>query len=244
MRADDGEHTGAMSSMSTTPASTAVIVGGGPSRGGSSAIPGLEDYTGTVLHTATWDQQSTTLDGRRVAVLGAGAEAGRIVPHLVGRARSVKVFQHSPDWILPDPNRHEPLAALLQRGPVIHTMARQTRSVLCGLVALGVTRQSVLTPLLQSFARAYLRASVTDPWLRRQLTPCFRMGGARVLISSDYYRALQQPNCKLVTWPVYAVSTNGIRTAEGIEHEVDYIILANEATPTHHPADPEAATAQ
>ena len=46
------------------------------------------------------------------------------------------------------------------------------------------------------------------------------------MISNDYYPALQQPNCKLITWPIATLCENGIRTAEGIEHQFDCIVFA------------------
>ena len=43
-----------------------------------------------------------------------------------------------------------------------------------------------------SSAKLHLRPPVNDPWLRRQLTPDFRAGCKRMLMSSDYYPALQR----------------------------------------------------
>jgi len=47
-----------------------------------------------------------------------------------------------------------------------------------------------------------------------------------VLISNDYYPALQKPNCKLLTWPIDRIAPQGIRTVEGIEHQLDCIVFA------------------
>ena len=65
-----------------------------------------------------------------------------------------------------------------------------------------------------------------DPWLRRQLTPDFRAGCKRMLVSSDYYPALQRDNCKLIDWPIATLSPVGIRTSDGIEHHLDCIVFA------------------
>ena len=83
-----------------------------------------------------------------------------------------------------------------------------------------------LTRLVETVSRANLRAQVKDPWLRRQLTPDFSAGCKRLLMTSDYYPALQADNCKLVTWPIARLSPNGIRTVEGIEHQFDAIVFA------------------
>lgn len=72
-------------------------------------------------------------------------------------------------------------------------------------------------------ARHHLRRAITDPWLRRQLTPPSEQH--RVTVRPGYYEALQHPACKLYTWPVYAIVEHGVRSAEGIEHQVDVIIV-------------------
>ena len=83
-----------------------------------------------------------------------------------------------------------------------------------------------MTRMIERISTAFLRHQVKDKWLRRQLTPDFTIGCKRVLMTSDYYPALQQPNCKLITWPIATISPKGIRTAEGIEHQVDCIVFA------------------
>lgn len=74
-------------------------------------------------------------------------------------------------------------------------------------------------------ARVHLRRRVRDPWTRRLLTPHRRFGSRRIAVSDDFYAALTRPNCKLIAWPVYAIVAGGVRTAEGIEHEADCIIV-------------------
>lgn len=93
-------------------------------------------------------------------------------------------------------------------------------------VALGVVWKTPLTRIVELVGRAHLRQQVRDPWLRRQLTPRFRAGCKRLLMTSDYYPALQKPNCTLVTWPIATLSPKGIRTVEGIEHQFDAIVFA------------------
>jgi len=81
-------------------------------------------------------------------------------------------------------------------------------------------------PLRRALARVNLRLSVDDPWLRRQLTP--GDDEPRVVVRRGFYAALQQPSCKLYTWPVYAIVEQGLRSAEGVEHRVDVITLGAE----------------
>ncbi len=51
-------------------------------------------------------------------------------------------------------------------------------------------------------------------------------GCKRMLMSNDYYPALQRNNCKLIDWPIATVSPVGIRTSDGIEHHLDAIVFA------------------
>jgi len=83
-----------------------------------------------------------------------------------------------------------------------------------------------LTSLVARLGKAHIRSQVSDPWLRRQLTPDFTPGCKRMLISSDYYPALQRDNCKLIDWPIATMSPAGIRTSDGIEHHVDCVVFA------------------
>jgi len=75
-------------------------------------------------------------------------------------------------------------------------------------------------------ARAHLRRSVTDLELRARLTPTYRIGCKRILISNDFYPALAEPNTDLVTSPITEVRPHAIVTADGAEHPVDAIVLA------------------
>lgn len=76
-------------------------------------------------------------------------------------------------------------------------------------------------------ARAFLRWQVKDPWIRRLLTPDRRFGSRQVAPGLGYFSALQRPNCKLVAWPVYAFAAEGVRSAEGVEHRVDVVVLGS-----------------
>jgi len=75
-------------------------------------------------------------------------------------------------------------------------------------------------------ARLNLRMSIKDPWTRRLLTPG-QFGRREVALSRRYYRGLRHPSCTLVAWPVYAITDHGIRTAEGIEHRVDTVVITS-----------------
>jgi cation diffusion facilitator CzcD-associated flavoprotein CzcO len=190
-------------------------------------IRGLESFRGHKIHSARWDH-SYDFTGKRVAVIGTGASAVQIVPELVKIAASVKVFQRTHGWVLPRGDLPNPALAkhLYAHLPVAQALVRQAWYWGHESVALGVVWDSPATRLVEMVAKAHLRMQVRDPWLRRQLTPQFRAGCKRLLMSNDYYPALQRDNCKLITWPIARISPHGIRCAEGVEHRVDCIVFA------------------
>ena len=69
-------------------------------------------------------------------------------------------------------------------------------------------------------------AVVRDPEVRAKLRPQHPFGCKRPLFSNVYYEAFNRPNLELVTDPVERITAHGIRTADGVERDVDTIILA------------------
>ncbi|MBF6467249.1 NAD(P)/FAD-dependent oxidoreductase [Nocardia beijingensis] len=206
----------------------AVVLASGPLANASFPdIRGIETYRGHKIHSARWDHEYD-FTGKRVAVVGTGASAVQIIPELVDKAASVKVFQRTPGWVLPRVDRRTNglTKELYRRVPAAEQLARRAWFYGHESVALGVVWNTPLTRVVELVGKAQLRRQVKDPWLRRQLTPDFRAGCKRLLMTDDYYPALQRDNCKLITWPIARISEHGIRTAEGIEHQADCIVFA------------------
>ncbi|MDX1803441.1 MAG: NAD(P)/FAD-dependent oxidoreductase [Alcanivorax sp.] len=191
------------------------------------AIAGIEDFRGHKIHSARWDHDYD-FAGKNVAVIGTGASGIQIIPELVKVARHVKVFQRTPGWVLPRPDFSTPAwyKVLFRKLPASQQAMRSLLFWSHESMALAVIWNSPLTRLAERLARLHLRRQVKDRWLRRQLTPDFTIGCKRVLVSNDYYPALQKDNAKLITWPIARISEQGIRTVEGIEHQVDCIVFA------------------
>ena len=190
-------------------------------------IRGLDTYQGHKIHSARWDHDYD-FAGKRVAVIGTGASAVQIVPELVKRADFVKVFQRTPGWVMPRLDVSMPAAAkeLFAKVPATQELARQALYWGHEVTATAMVWNTPLTSLVARLGKAHIRAQVSDPWLRRQLTPDFTPGCKRMLISSDYYPALQRDNCKLIDWPIATMSPAGIRTSDGVEHHLDCIVFA------------------
>jgi cation diffusion facilitator CzcD-associated flavoprotein CzcO len=224
---DTGTWTADVRSGTTYTARAAVMAPGPLANVSWPDIRGLDSYTGHKIHSARWDHDYD-MSGKRVAVIGTGASAVQIIPELVKKAAKVKVFQRTPGWVLPRLNFPHPHWAkqLFRHIPLTEQLARQAWFWGHEAAAVGMVWNTPATDAIQLVAKAHLRRQIRDPWKRRQLTPDFRAGCKRMLMTNDYYPALEKDNCKLVTWPIATISPNGIRTADGIEHEVDCIVFA------------------
>lgn len=58
------------------------------------AIAGIEDFAGELFHSAAWDD-SVSLEGKRIGVIGSGATAIQVVPEVAKVAKHLTVFQRS-----------------------------------------------------------------------------------------------------------------------------------------------------
>ena len=208
-------------------ARTIVLASGPLSDTSFPDIRGLDSYRGHKIHSARWDHDYD-FAGKRVAVIGTGASVIQLVPELVKRAEFIRVFQSTPCWVLPrlDYATAAAVQAVFAKVPAAQQLARQALFWGYEASATALVWNTPLASLVARLGRAHLRRQVKDPWLRRQLTPDFAPGCKRMLISSDYYAALQRDNCKLIDWPIATLSPVGIRTSDGIEHHLDCIVFA------------------
>jgi cation diffusion facilitator CzcD-associated flavoprotein CzcO len=187
-------------------------------------LPGIERFAGPAFHTAAWDD-AVPLHGKRVAVIGTGASAIQVVPEIAGRVEHLDVFQRTAPWVMPRLDR--PIAAwqrtLLRRVPGAQRLLRGWLYWTRELLAVGLMHPRLMTRL-ERIAREHLRRQVQDPQTREQLTPGFRMGCKRILLSNTYLRAFNRDNVSLVTAGITEVRERSIVTADGDEHPVDVIV--------------------
>lgn len=191
-------------------------------------IPGLDAFTGTVVHTARWDD-TVAPDGKRIAVVGTGSTGVQVVSALQPAAASIKHYVRSPQWILWAPMTLPQLpgiALVLKRFPGLHASIYRALLWGSGILADVVTKPSWRRSAVQAYARLSLRAQVRDKALRARLTPDYQPLCKRQVISGTYYRAIQRANADLVDSAITEVTPTGIRTADGQHHNTDIIVLA------------------
>ncbi|MDQ8706760.1 NAD(P)/FAD-dependent oxidoreductase [Streptomyces sp. LHD-70] len=189
-------------------------------------IPGIDSFEGKVFHSARWDHDYD-LRGKRVAMVGTGASAIQIVPAIQREVAGLTLFQRTPPWVMPRADRAiSGVERWLHRQLPFTTQAR--RGVLWGLRELQVqafTKRPNELGLVESLAKANMRRAIKDPALRAKLTPDYRIGCKRILLSNTYYPALAQPNVDVVASGLTEVRGNTVVAADGTEAEVDAIIF-------------------
>ena len=208
-----------------------LISGAGPLADPSTPdIKGIDTFEGTMFHSARWEHDHD-LTGRKVAVIGTGASAIQFVPKIQPLAGELKLFQRTAPWVM---FRHDRAITKLERMlyrtfPATQQIAR--KSIYWGRESyiFGFAKNPKLLGVVEKMGRANIARGIKDPALRAKVTPNFRAGCKRILMSNDYYPALAEPNVDVVTDGIVEVRANSVvtRDAAGVEteHEVDTIIL-------------------
>lgn len=156
----------------------AVVSGmGGLSTPAYPRLDGLENFQGKVFHSQQWDHDYD-LKGKRVAVIGTGASAIQFVPEIQPLVAALDLYQRTPPWILPKPDRaiSETERRRFRRFPLVQKLWRGgLYSLLEGRV-LGFTFAPQVMKLVQRLAIRHIHKQIKDPELRRKVTPDYTNG--------------------------------------------------------------------
>jgi cation diffusion facilitator CzcD-associated flavoprotein CzcO len=188
-------------------------------------VPGLGSFEGTTFHSASWDHHHD-LEGERVAVVGTGASAIQFVPAIQPRVKQLHVFQRTPPWVAPHPNRRLTRVErmLYERLPPAQLAMRAGIYWARESFVLQFRHRRVRR-LATKVALRHLRAQVPDARLRARLTPRYEIGCKRILPTNDWYPAVTQPNVEVIDQGLAEVRTHSVVAADGSEREVDTIIF-------------------
>ncbi|NUP67658.1 MAG: NAD(P)/FAD-dependent oxidoreductase, partial [Nonomuraea sp.] len=181
---------------------------------------------GKVFHSARWDHDYD-LRGKRVAMVGTGASAIQIVPAIQPEVGRLTLFQRTPPWVMPRVDRAISGAErALHRALPFTAQAR--RGLLWGIRELQVqafTKHPDELGFVEQLAKRNMARAIKDPALRAKLTPDYRIGCKRILLSSTYYPALARPNVDVVASGLSEIRGSTVVAADGSEAEVDAIIF-------------------
>ena len=192
-------------------------------------LPGRENFAGASFHSAEWDH-AVPLDGRRVGVIGTGSTAIQITSALVPRVAAFSLFQRTAQWVMAIDNpfyTDEQRAAFAQDPAQIDAIRAEANTMMVDFISNAIIDAD--SPGMKSIERRCvqnLENSVRDPALRERLRPNYRAACKRLVFSGDFYTAIQQPNAALITSGIKHIEAGGVRTEDGVLHELDVLVLA------------------
>ena len=190
-------------------------------------IEGLENFKGVSFHSARW-RHDVDLSGRNVAVIGNAASAIQFIPVIAPKVRRLSIFQRSANW-------------MVERGDRAYTEAEKERFTRHRILALAYRwliyfqheinwpifrRVKFFVERTQKMCEQYRRTTLKDPALQESQLPDYPFGGKRMLISDDYFPALNRENVEVVLGGIERVTENAIVTKDGRTVPADVIVLA------------------
>ena len=190
-------------------------------------IPGLEDFRGAAFHTARWDHD-VTLKGKRVGVIGTGSTATQVVGAVVDEVSHLALFQRTAQWILPlvnDPITQEQRQRYRADPQLLEDEYRRLCQEGTKFAAAIVGEAPRAYASVARMCAEHLQ-TVLDPELRARLTPDYKVGCKRLIVSGNFYQSMQRSNVALVTGNIERFVPEGILTKDGCVHELDVIVLA------------------
>ncbi|MDN5667134.1 MAG: NAD(P)/FAD-dependent oxidoreductase [Renibacterium salmoninarum] len=212
-----GEFRGQFVINATGPLSTPVVPD----------FPGKDSFAGPAFHTNDWDH-SVPLAGARIAVVGSGASAAQVIPAIQPEVAELHVFQRSPHWVMPRPDREfSPFQRRLVNAPVLRRVVRA--AIYAGLETriIGFKySERMLNMVARRRALKLISSQVADPELRRKVTPGYTIGCKRIILSNAYYPALAAGNTTLhdAADGIDRIDREGIWTVSGRHIPVDAIV--------------------
>lgn len=189
-------------------------------------VPGIDRFQGKSFHSADWDHDYD-LDGKRVAVIGTGASAIQFVPQLAGQVAQLHLFQRTAPWVLPKMDRtfSERERRLFRALPRVQWLYRSALYWQMESRVLGFLGHTRIMKAAERLAKRYIRRNISDPAVQEAVTPSYTMGCKRVLVSNDYYPALNRSNVEVVTGGVQEIREHSVVSRDGTERPVDAVIF-------------------
>ncbi|PHR56981.1 MAG: 4-hydroxyacetophenone monooxygenase [Robiginitomaculum sp.] len=190
-------------------------------------IAGIDTFTGTSFHTARWPK-ALDIRGKKIAVIGSAASALQIIPEIAKTAAKVCVFQRTANFVIPRHDRryHKFEKLLFRIFPWTMKLPRFAIFARSDYVFFHNFKSgSYINKKLTKHAHAYRNKTVSDPALNEVLTPNYTMGCKRVLLSDNYFQALQQDNVDVITTPIEKITPRGVATSNS-NIDVDIIVYA------------------
>lgn len=190
-------------------------------------FPGIERFTGTVVHPQHWPED-LDYSGKKIVVIGSGATAVTLIPSLAERAAKVTMLQRSPTYLI-SASKYGKVAAVARRllpRKAAHLVIRMY-SALTEAVFFFLSRKApgLVKRLLRQVAIKNLPAGYDvdihfkpryNPWDQRMC----------LIPDADLYNAVSGGRAEVVTDHIEGFDATGIALESGKHLDADIIVTA------------------
>lgn len=190
--------------------------------------PGMDRYTGQIVHPQTWPDD-LDLAGKEVVVIGSGATAATLVPAIAGETRHVTLLQRSPTYFITGFNQNE-LADMLRELDVpeawIHEIVRRKLLHDQGvLTQLALDEPELVRQELLNAIRELLPEGFD---IETHFSPRYRPWQQRIAFvpEGDLFQGIASGAASVVTDQIESFTETGILLRSGRQLPADIIVTA------------------
>ena len=202
-------------------------------------IPGLKDFKGKLMHSAQYNV-GEPLEGKRVAVLGAGSSGVQIVSNIINKVDKLYHWIRSPIWITagfaqtwagtdganfaytPEQLKYleeNPKKYLEYRKQIENELNQRFKFIIKGSEEASKAREF-------SFEQMRRKLNYDERLCEKIIPKNFNPGCRRPTPAPGYLEALVAPNAQIFTDNVDHITETGFVDAEGQHHDIDILICA------------------
>jgi cation diffusion facilitator CzcD-associated flavoprotein CzcO len=206
------------------------------------AIPGLDRYKGTLLHTANWDS-TVNLSGKHVGLIGNGSSGIQVLPAIQPEVSKVTTFIREPTYVSPVQGLEQrtftaqDISDFENKPGVLLKYRKEIETGLNGQFSLFLRNTKT-----QNDTRAYMvqqmKLKLNNKFLEQKLIPEWSLGCRRLTPGVNYLESLTKPNVSMVYGEIKEVTENGCLCDDGNEYSVDVLICATGFDTTFKPRFP------
>lgn len=183
-------------------------------------LKSLSNFKGEVLKSSSIHDYTIFKD-KHVALLGFSSSLLNFLDQALPYASFIKLFCANPSWVL---KYDQPILGWYL--PFATKRMNRLRQQGQNHGYFKISAQDRSSQFAINTAKKNLK-QIPNEWLARQLTPHHLLNEHVFLFNDHFYKHVQNPRVKVITWPVVQVLDDGILSMEGIHHLVDIVITAD-----------------
>ncbi|MCU1354431.1 MAG: dependent oxidoreductase [Acidimicrobiales bacterium] len=190
-------------------------------------LPGLDRFTGTVVHPQLWPEDLDYAD-KQVVVIGSGATAVTLVPAMADRAAHVTMLQRSPGYVVAVPGADRIADVLRRRLPkkLAYAIVRWKNVLLTMLsYQLSRGRPELMKRIIRKSQQPLLPADFDH---ETHLAPTYNPWDQRLCLApdGDFFASISEGRSSIVTDRIATFTEHGVLLVSGRELEADIIVTA------------------